>query len=372
IEGTGEAISFGTQPAGTYTIVGSNVAGSLDMEGSAIVNAVSSITVSVSIVADNENVCTGETVTFMANPVNGGASPYYQWYVNGQEMGEQPTYTYFSWIPGDYEVYAKLTSSYSCAANVAESNIITLAIKGFVTPEVSISASENPVYSPEPVSFTPTPVFGGELPSFKWFVNNVLVSTAEIYEYLPINEDQVYVVMTSSENCVTASTAHSNVIEMIVNNGIPAAYTVTGGGNYCEGSGGLPVGLSDSEIGVLYTLYKNAVAQSSTIEGTGEAISFGNQFEGVYTITGTNANTTTTMAGNAVIVELENLLVSVTIEPDHEPICTGTSITFYAYPVNAGNNPTYQWFRKGTAVLGTNFNTYSFVPAIGDEVYVVV
>jgi hypothetical protein len=130
--------------------------------------------------------------------------------------------------------------------------------------------------------------------------------------------------------------------------------------------------LSDSEIGVLYTLYKDGIAQTPTVEGTGEPISFGIQLAGTYTVEGSNPEHTTTMAGSAVIVELENLPVSVTIEPDHEPICTGTNITFYAYPVNAGNNPTYQWFRNDTAVSGNNFNSYSFVPAIGDEVYVVV
>lgn len=371
IEGTGEAITFGNQTVGTYTVSGANVAGVLEMGGSAVVNTATSIPVSVSIVAEDEEVCAGVHVTFTAAPVNGGLYPDYLWYVNGEELGEGSTYTYFSWIPGEFEIYAKLTSSFSCAANVALSNVITLTINEFVTPEVTITASENPVYSADPVTFTPAPVNGGT-PSYEWFVNNVVVGTDNTYTYLPINEDQVYVVMTSSVECASATTAQSNVIEMIVNNGIPAGYSVTGGGNYCEGTGGLPVGVSDSEIGVLYTLYKDGVAQSPTVEGTGEALSFGDQPGGVYTVTGTNANTTTAMVGSAVIIELDNLPVSVTVEPDHEPICSNSTIVFNAYAENVGDAPTFQWYKNGIAIEGFNFNQYQFVPIEGDEVYVVV
>jgi len=368
IEGTGGTVSFGNQTAGTYTVIGANVAGNVDMTGNAIINAVTSLPVNVSITADNEEVCSGSPVTFTALPVNGGSNPSYQWYVNNNAIGANlPEFIY---TPANFDVVkVELTSDLSCAANVGVSNTITLTVNEIVTPEVSIVTSENPVYSADPVTFTPTPINGGT-PSYEWFVNGISVGTDETYAYLPINEDQVYVVMTSSLECVNSSTATSNVIEMIVNNGIPAAYTVTGGGTYCEDNDGLPVGLTDSEIGVLYTLYKDGVAQIPTVDGTGEAIFFGDQLQGIYTVTGTNSNTTTTMAGSAEIVENENLPVSVTIEPDHEPICSNSAITFTASPENGGDNPNYQWYKNGNPV-GT-FNFYTYVPEDNDEVYVVL
>ena len=82
-----------------------------------------------------------------------------------------------------------------------------------------------------------------------------------------------------------------------------AAYAVTGGGLYCFGSGGLPVGVANSELGVTYTLFKNAVAQVPTVLGTGSAISFGNQLAGTYTVVATNGTSTTNMTGSAVIIE---------------------------------------------------------------------
>jgi ELWxxDGT repeat protein len=145
-------------------------------------------------------------------------------------------------------------------------------------------------------------------------------------------------------------------------------YTVTGGGYYCNGMEGLPVGLSGSAEGVTYTLFKNDIAQSPTITGTGNAISFGNQPFGTYTVRATDASgTTTTMNGNAVIVE-GTLPVSVIALPDQNGVCTGTTITFTATPANGGT-PAYQWYKNNVSV-GSNQDSYEFIPEDNDNVYV--
>ena len=58
-------------------------------------------------------------------------------------------------------------------------------------------------------------------------------------------------------------------------NPLPAIYTVTGGGAYCSGGSGVPVGLSSSQVGVNYQLYLGGVPVGSPIAGTSIAISFG-------------------------------------------------------------------------------------------------
>jgi len=150
----------------------------------------------------------------------------------------------------------------------------------------------------------------------------------------------------------------------------PVAYNVTGGGAYCQGSDGLPVGLSGSEIDVTYTLFKDAVAQVPTVAGSGEAISFGNQLFGTYTVSGTNIGGTTEMTGSAVITETASLPVSVSVVADQNNVCSGTSVTLTATPVNGGT-PTYQWY-KNAAPAGTNQATYTYTPENNDQVYVVL
>jgi gliding motility-associated-like protein len=86
--------------------------------------------VGVSIAADNNNICSGTTVTFTATPTNGGSSPVYQWKVNGSNVGgNSATYSSSTFSNGD-KVACVLTSNASCATgNPATSNIITITVQ---------------------------------------------------------------------------------------------------------------------------------------------------------------------------------------------------------------------------------------------------
>jgi gliding motility-associated-like protein len=59
--------------------------------------------------------------------------------------------------------------------------------------------------------------------------------------------------------------------------------------------------------------------------------------------------------------------VSITISASANPVCTGTSVTFTATPVNPGTSPGYQWKINGTNA-GSNNPVYTYVPLNGDDV----
>ena len=147
----------------------------------------------------------------------------------------------------------------------------------------------------------------------------------------------------------------------------PAAFNVTGSGAYCQGTGGLPVGLSGSESGATYQLYKDAVALGTPMPGTGSALSFGNQLAGTYTVTGTNGGGTTPMNGSAVITESAPLPVSITIAASVNPVPFGSTVTMTATPVNGGTTPSYQWKVNGVKT-GPDNAVYTFTPANNDVV----
>ncbi len=86
---------------------------------------------------------------------------------------------------------------------------------------------------------------------------------------------------------------------------LATVYNVTGGGSYCDGGSGVPVGLSNSEIGVEFQLFKDgSTAVGSPVAGTGTAISFGNQtVAGTYTVEATHISggCINDMSGQAVV-----------------------------------------------------------------------
>jgi len=113
-----------------------------------------------------------------------------------------------------------------------------------------------------------------------------------------------YIGGSSTPVACNATNCFSNATNITLNPvSPPIAYNVTGSGSYCQGTGGLAVGLDNSEVGVTYTLFKYGIAQTPTVTGIGAPISFGSQPAGTYTVTGRNSGDTTDMTGSAIIIE---------------------------------------------------------------------
>ncbi|MDD4554030.1 MAG: FISUMP domain-containing protein [Bacteroidales bacterium] len=93
---------------------------------------------SVSITANPNPFCPGSSVTFTATPGNGGATPSYQWKVNGVNAGtNSPSFTYNP-LNND-SVRCVMTSTLSCvSANPATSNKIILS--GTLAPVITFTS----------------------------------------------------------------------------------------------------------------------------------------------------------------------------------------------------------------------------------------
>jgi len=155
----------------------------------------------------------------------------------------------------------------------------------------------------------------------------------------------------------------------------PIRYTVTGGGSYCSGGFGFPVGLTDSESGVSYQLFLGANPVGSAVAGTGNAINFGNQLAGgTYTVVATRivGGCSETMDGSAVITVLTVPAQPSAITGLTTP-CLGSSQT---YSVTNVAGVTYTWvFPAGwtqtaggttnsvTATVGANSGNITVTPS---------
>jgi uncharacterized protein (TIGR02145 family) len=173
--------------------------------------------VGVSIISSSNPFCAGNSVTFTATPVNGGATAIYQWKINASNVNNANN-AVFSYTPVDGDVVTcSLVSSETCTSgNPALSNAITMLVNASMPAGITIAVSSNPFCPGTAVTFTATPVNGGPLPDYQWQVNAINVSNANnaVFTYNPVDNDQVQCILTSNLNCVTANPAASNTIIM--------------------------------------------------------------------------------------------------------------------------------------------------------------
>ncbi|MCX6271845.1 MAG: cohesin domain-containing protein [Bacteroidetes bacterium] len=121
-------------------------------------------------------------------------------------------------------------------------------------------------------------------------------------------------------------------------------FTVTGGGSYCTGGIGQPVGVSGSQTGVDYALNLNGTPVT-TLVGTGSALAFGNQTTaGTYTVTAryTGYETCPTTMSPSVTISINPYPDAAGTISGNTPICQGTNVVNYSI-TGIPNATTYIW-----------------------------
>ncbi len=339
-----------------------------------ITGCASYLPVSLSIAASANPICSGSAVNFTATPVNGGASPAYQWKKNTVNISGATNSTY-SYTPTNGDVITcVLTSNATCiSGNPATSNAITMTVNPLLPVSVSIDASATTVCTGTSVTFTATPVNGGASPAYQWKKNTVNISgaTNSTYSYTPTNGDVITCVLTSNATCITGNPATSNAITMTVDQLLPVSVSIGASATtVCAGTSvtftATPVNGGASPA---YQWKKNTVnisgATNSTYSYTpanGDVITC-ELTSNATCISGNPATSNTiTMTVNLV------LPVSVSIGASATTVCAGTSVTFTATPVNGGASPAYQWKKNTVNISGATNSTYSYTPANGDVI----
>jgi surface protein len=170
---------------------------------------------------------------------------------------------------------------------------------------------------------------------------------------------------------------------------VPTIYPITGGGYYC--TLGAAIGISNSQIGVNYQLERNSISlPSTTIAGTGDALSFGNQTEGYYRVISTN-----TASGCSAItpVSIRNVLKTKSISlsnlsgcnnPNNsgtasDDYCTANVTVNFNYVPSSG----YLTLSRGGTVIASknatelvNYTSWTFtgvqMAADGQDIYLTV
>jgi SprB repeat len=217
--------------------------------------------VTISANASSNTFCTGQLVAFTANPVNGGASPSYQWKKNGSNTGANAATWSSNSLNNNDVITVVMTSNLPCVNTAtATSNALTM-INGTAAASVSISASSSGICAGNTAIFTAIPTNGGSTPAYQWQLNNVNIGTnsSTFSSSTLVNNDQVKVIMTSSIGCATPNPSTSNIITLNVQPILTPDITISS--NPVVPQNGSPVTFTAFAInggaGPLYQWYKN-------------------------------------------------------------------------------------------------------------------
>jgi hypothetical protein len=209
LAGTGTPLSFGIfSIPGTYYVRAINMTSGCarNMLDSAIIAIVPFVAPSVSVTTGaGDTACLGASTIFAPVPVHGGATPSYQWKVNGISVGSGPVYTY---VPthGDI-VYCKMTSSAACVSPDTASGSITVNVIPMVLPVITASAAPGTtVCQFTPVTLTTSSTYGGTAPAYSWIKNGAYVGSGPAYSFTPSDGDIVLCKMASNRLCRVVDT----------------------------------------------------------------------------------------------------------------------------------------------------------------------
>ncbi len=311
VSGTGGALDFGLQTAlGTYTVLATNAITycTSNMNGSTVVSINPSPVSTYSLTSSGTDYCFGSAGVIVS--LSGSdAGINYQLFLGSYPVGDDTAGTGsaisfgYETGAGDYLAVATdaVTGCQSTLSGFVSIVIDSLPRTYSVTGtggycmggsgiDIGLSGSDAGVTYQLYNSITGSLAIDGGSGSSLDFGFQTAAGTLSV------------VATNNTTNCKSVMAG----IPVISINPLPTVYGVTGGGTYCEGTGGMNISLAASDTGVTYSLYDGTTFVTSA-PGTGTgSLSFGLQTAaGTYTVSALRAFTgcSAAMADSAVIVE---------------------------------------------------------------------
>ncbi len=333
-----------------------NICESADPPGSdevTIKYKTSTVQPAITIEADHTYSCDCTEITFKANISNAGASPVYQWKVNGNNAGyNSPVFIINQLNEGDL-VTCQYSDNNLCGLNeTIASNSIRINNGSGVIPSVSIKTTANTTCKGEPVTFTAEVANAGSHPVYQWKINNASAGTnSPVFTSNTLSDGDMVSCTIQADPmfaCAIFRTAQSNKIEMHVPVAeSPLVSITTSADTICAGQS---VSFTATAINAgsnpFYQWQVNGVnTDDNSRFFTTDLLSDGDIINCRITTDPSLAciSGTDVVSEDIVITVRNGLPASITIAADRNEICTGETIEFTATSQQAGTAPAFQW-----------------------------
>ena len=338
--------------------------------GAIKVNVISRVIPSVSIVASANPICAGTAVTFTATPVNAGAAPLYQWYLNGTPISGQVTSKYTSTALVDKDqVWVEITNTDICGAK-ALSNIIIMTVHPL--PDATLAGGITICKNGTKPILTFTGTNGIAPYTFTYTINNGPVQTittsfgsAALLE-VPTNTTGIYVynlTSVSSSNTPSCSKNITGQQQTVIVDGIPATVVITT--NTTTICPGLPITFvaNTTNAGTSPTyqwlLNSNPIPGATTSTYTSSTLNNNDVLNVILTSSSPCVINSPVTSPGIQIKVTPAVTPLVSISADKNNICSGTPVTFTAIPTNGGSSPLYTWKVNGNVIQSTASVTFT-------------
>lgn len=148
-------------------------------------------------IAGPTSICAGSNAVFTATPTNGGASPSYQWKVNGTNVGSSAASYSTTSLTNGANVTCVMTSNAACPSPAtATSNTVTVTVTAIpATPTITNTAG----------TLTSSSATGNQ-----WYLNGNLIAGATGQSYTP-TANGVYTVKVTTNGCTSGASAGTTI-----------------------------------------------------------------------------------------------------------------------------------------------------------------
>ncbi len=341
---------------------------SLAASNAVTLQVISNLTPTVSVTASSTAICENVGVLFTASSVNGGASPVYQWKLNGINVGtNSTTYNNTSLVNGD-AVQVVLSANNSCqTTSTASSAIIPISVTANTIPSVSIISSATTICAGTNVIFNASSINAGSTPTYQWFVNNAQVgsNTSTFSSASLSDKDVVQVTIRSNATCQAIASASSNTIAIsVTTQQNPTIKLVASKYQICAGSAVNFEALLNNAGSAPVVQWKvnNINVGTNSTNYTTNSLANGDKITAILTANNTCQAYNSIGSDMISMIVNPNIAASVTISSSTTTICKDSTLRFKATATNAGSNPMYQWMINAQPVTGnSNENTFSTV-----------
>lgn len=204
-----------------------------------VFNVSSNVTPAVSFNLPTNALCSAKSFTFVANPVNGGSSPVFEWKRNNVTVFTGVNYVYSNPTAGDL-ISVEMTANNQCQTrNKATSNLYQASVIQAVSPSVSFSnLPSQPLCSANSFVYQANPLNAGSNPIYQWRVDGVLqASNTSSFVYAsPSNGQQITVSMLPNNACQTADTVTISTTVQALAAVTPSVSVSSNTVSICEGT----------------------------------------------------------------------------------------------------------------------------------------